>query len=181
MCFIIQKTVLAVLDKLINPRWPYLPQSKDDDENQDEIQRALCSIPDDPMNYDFFYHILEADNNGRQPKIEMATEVDEHGKPINTQSVPNPKFNHKSLSCLRRIAESGNKVCVVQTLNCRALLKAGHWQNLNGSALEFVPIFLRKNGSWYLLEVVFKISNEQPRCFYMEVQPPAPPRGGHQV
>lgn len=110
-CFF-QKTVLAVLDKLINPHWPYLPQSKEDDENQDEIERALSSVPDDPMNYDFFYHVLEADDNGRQPKIEVATEVDEHDTPIKTQTLPNPKFNHKSLSCLRRIAESGNKVCV---------------------------------------------------------------------
>ena len=111
-CFIIQKTVLAVLDKLINPHWPYLPQSREDDENQDEIECVLSSVPDDPMNYDFFYHILEADNNGRQPKIEVAIEVDEHGTPIKTQTRPNPKFNHMSRSCLRRIAESGNKVCV---------------------------------------------------------------------
>lgn len=109
-CFI-QKTVLAVLDKLINPHWPYLPQSKEDDENLDEIERSLSSVPDDPMNYDFFYHILEADDNGRQPKLEVATEVDEHGTPIKTHTVPNEKFNHNSLSCLRRIAESGNKVC----------------------------------------------------------------------
>ena len=111
-CVIIQKTVLAVLDKLINPHWPYLPQSKEDDENQDEIERALSGVPDDPMNYDFFYHILEADDNGRQPKIEVATEVDENGTPIKTQTIPNPKFNKKSLSCLKLIAESGNKVCV---------------------------------------------------------------------
>ena len=103
--------MLAVLDKLINPHWPYLPQSKEDDENQDEIERALSSVPDDPMNYDFFYHILEADDNGRQPKIEVATEVDDQGTPIKTQIVSNQKFNQKSLSCLRRIAESGNKVC----------------------------------------------------------------------
>lgn len=100
------------MDKLINPHWPYLPQTKDDDENQDEIERALSSVPDDPMNYDFFYHVLEADDSGRQPQVEVATEVDEHGTPIKTQTLPNPKFNHKSLSCLRRIAESGNKVCV---------------------------------------------------------------------
>lgn len=126
-----KKTVLAVLDKLINPRWPYLPQSKEDDENQDEIQRALSSIPDDPMNYDFFYHILEADDSGRQPRIEVATEVDEHGKPINTQSIPNPKFNHKSLSCLRRIAESGNKEAVqhpvVRMLVSRKWNNFAHW------------------------------------------------------
>ena len=107
-----QKTVLAVLDKLINPYWPYLPQGKEDDENQVEIQRALSGVPDDPMNYDFFYDVLEADDSGRLPKIEVATEVDEHGTVIKTQTLSNPKFNHKSLSCLRRIAESGNKVCV---------------------------------------------------------------------
>ena len=100
------------MDKLINPHWPYLPQSKEDDENQDEIDHVLSNVPHDPMNYDFFYHLLEADDNGRQPKIEVATEVDERGTPIKTQTQPNPKFNHKSLSCLRRIAESGNKVCV---------------------------------------------------------------------
>ena len=99
------------MDKHINPRWPYLPERKDNDENDDDIARALSSVPDDPMNYDFFYHILEADDKGRQPKIEAATEVDEHGTPIRIERVPNPKFNHKSQSCLRRIAESGNKVC----------------------------------------------------------------------
>ena len=102
--------MIAILDKHINPRWPYLPERKDDDENDDEIERSLSSVPDDPMNYDFFYHILEADENGRQPKIQVAIEVDEHGTPINTETVPNPKFNHKSQSCLRRIAESGNRV-----------------------------------------------------------------------
>ena len=100
------------MDKHINPRWPYLPERKDDEENDNEIERALSSVPDDPMNYDFFYHILEADDKGRQPKIEVATEIDEHGTPVKTEMVPNPKFNQKSLSCLRRIAESGNKVCV---------------------------------------------------------------------
>ena len=109
---LMQKTVLAVLDKLIKPNWPYLPQCKEDDENQDEVERALSGVPDDPMNYDFFYHVLEADENGRLPKIEVATEVDENGTPIKIQTLPNPKFNHKSISCLRLIAESGNKVCV---------------------------------------------------------------------
>ena len=109
---LMQKTVLAVLDKLVNPHWPYMPQGKEDDKNQDEIERALNGIPDDPMNYNFLYHVLETDDNGRLPKIEVATEVDEHGKPIKTQTLPNPKFNKKALSCLRLIAESGNKVCV---------------------------------------------------------------------
>lgn len=111
-----QKTVLAVLDKLISPHWPYLPQSQEDDENHGEIEHALNSVPDDPMNYNFLYNVLEADDNGRLPRIEVATEVDERGTPIKTQTLPNSKFNHKTLSCLRRIAESGNKVCAISEL-----------------------------------------------------------------
>ena len=136
-----QKTVLAVLDKLINPYWPYLPQCKDDDENRDEMEHVLSSVPDDPMNYNFFYHVLEADDNGRQPKIEVATEVDEHGTPIKTQTLPNPKFNHKSLSCLRRIAESGNKVCV-KNCRLRVSLKAAHRPNvIDGYVPDLTDIF----------------------------------------
>ena len=111
LCFaFIQKTVIAILDKLINPHWPYLPRGIEYDDNEEDIARSLSSVPDDPMNYDFFYHVLEADESGRQPKIKVATEVDEQGTPIKTETVSNLKFNHKSLSCLRRIAESGNKV-----------------------------------------------------------------------
>ncbi|KAK2556750.1 Transient receptor potential cation channel subfamily V member 4, partial [Acropora cervicornis] len=105
---LMKKTVLAILDKHINPRWPYLPEMKEDEENDSELERAFSSVPDDPMNYDFFYHILEADDKGRQPKIEVATEVDEHGASLKTGMIANPKFNAKSLSCLRRIAERGN-------------------------------------------------------------------------
>jgi hypothetical protein len=91
---------------LINPRWPYLPDRRDEDESNDDIQRALESVPDDPMNYDFNYQILEADENGRQPKIEVAPEDD----PTNFEEIINPYFNRKSVSCLRRIADSDNKV-----------------------------------------------------------------------
>ena len=62
----------------------------------DRIERAWSSVPDDPLNYDFVYHVLEADEQGRQPKI------DEH--------TVNEMFNPKSVSCLRRIAESEDKV-----------------------------------------------------------------------
>ncbi|XP_015761593.1 PREDICTED: uncharacterized protein LOC107340729 [Acropora digitifera] len=109
---LMKKTVLAILDKHINPRWPYLPEMKEDEENDSELERAFSSVPDDPMNYDFFFHILEADDKGRQPKIEVATEVDEHGASLNTGMIANPKFNAKSLSCLRRIAESGHKEAI---------------------------------------------------------------------
>ena len=95
---------------MINPRWPYLPDRRDEDESNDDIQRALESVPDDPMSYDFNYHILETDENGRQPKIEVATEFDKNDEPTKFEEITNPYFNPKSVSCLRRIADSDNKV-----------------------------------------------------------------------
>ena len=105
----LQKTVIAVLDKLINPHWPYLIQHQEEEADED-IQRALETVPSDPMDYDFYYHILEADENGRQPRNKVAIEFDEDEKPITYQFYTNPKFNPKSVSCLRRIADSENKV-----------------------------------------------------------------------
>ena len=86
-----------MLDKLINPHWPYLPSNvkgdnkEENDKYEEGIQSALDNIPVDPMNYDFNYHILETDENGRTPKFS--------------------NFNRQSMSCLRRIADSGDKVC----------------------------------------------------------------------
>ena len=92
-----QKTVNAVLDRLVNPHWPYLPEkTRELGEISDRIDLAWSSVPDDPLNYDFLYHLLEVDEQGRQPKI------DEH--------TPNEMFNRNSVSCLRRIAESRDKV-----------------------------------------------------------------------
>ena len=92
-----KKTVLAVLDRLVNPHWPYLPkESRELGQTRSHIERAWSSVPDDPLNYDFFYHVLEADEQGRQPK------VNEH--------TANKMFNLKSVSCLRHIAESEDKV-----------------------------------------------------------------------
>ena len=83
-----------------------MPDRPDDDEGNDDIQQALDNVPDDPMNYDFYYHILEADENGRQPRIKIAPE----SEPTKSKEIANPNFNRKSLSCLRRIADSENKV-----------------------------------------------------------------------
>ena len=95
-----KKTVIAVLDHLVNPHWPYLPEEtlklRD---MSDRVERAWSSILDDPSHYDFLYHVLEADNQGRQPKI------DEH--------TVNEMFNSDSVSCLREIAESEDKVFVL--------------------------------------------------------------------
>ncbi|KAL9951799.1 hypothetical protein ACROYT_G044528 [Oculina patagonica] len=113
-----KKTVVAVLDRLVNPHWPYLPEkTKELGENSDRIERAWSSVPDDPMNYDFFYHILEADEQGREPKIDDKT--------------INEMFNPKSMSCLRCIAESDDKEAiqhpVVRMLVTRKWSTFGHW------------------------------------------------------
>ena len=88
--------MVAVLDCLINPHWPYLSQAKKEaNKDSDHIERAWTSVPDDPLNYDFYYHVLDGDNEGRQPKI---------------NGVKNKEFDAKSKSCLRHLTESSNKV-----------------------------------------------------------------------
>ena len=107
---------------MINPHWPYLPENVEDDKDG-EIQRALDCIPYDPMKYDFHYHILEADENGRQPKIKVVLKEEETSSKTTTSKTENEKrqkkykivenrlFNRKSVSCLQTIADSENKVC----------------------------------------------------------------------
>ena len=82
-----------MLDRLVKPYWPYLPE-KFEELQLDE--RAGSGVPDDPLNYYFWYHLLEADDQGRQPNID--------------EQKGNKMFNLKSVSCLRQIAESGDKV-----------------------------------------------------------------------
>ena len=88
---------MAVLDSLINPHWPYLPVSDENtnEENSKRIERAWTSVPDDPLTYHFFYHVLDCDSEGREPKIN--DEV-------------NKEFDTKSKTCLRHLTESNNKV-----------------------------------------------------------------------
>ena len=95
-----------MLDKLINPHWPYIPDRPDHAADKEDIDRALESVPDDPMKYDFKYHVLEADENGRRPHIRVKNKEDPT-KPI---WIKNKKFNHESISCLQLIADSKNKV-----------------------------------------------------------------------
>ena len=87
--------------------------------NRERIERAWSSVPDDPLNYDFVYHVLETDDQGRQPKI------DEH--------TVNDMFDRKSVSCLRRIAESEDKVGRIK----KSLLNVGKkWKKENGMNLS---------------------------------------------
>lgn len=95
----LKKTVLAVLDRLVSPHWPYLPgkfQQFQLGEIGDRVENAWSSVPDDPKNYDFFYNLLDADEQGRQPNV-----IVQRGNQV---------FNSKSMSCLRYIAESKDKV-----------------------------------------------------------------------
>ncbi|XP_067038362.1 transient receptor potential cation channel subfamily V member 1-like [Acropora muricata] len=105
-----KRTVLAVLDRLVSPHWPYLP------EKYEELQLGEICVPDDPLNYYFWYHLLESDEQGRQPRIDERE---------------NKMFKAKSTSCLRHIAESGDKEAiqhpVVRLLVTRKWKLFGHW------------------------------------------------------
>ena len=99
-----QRTVVAVVDQMMNPHWPYLPQRQENYETEEEreaIEGVWNTISDDPLNYHFSYHILDGDKGGRPPKI-MAS--DGH------QQIENKYFNWKDKSCLHAIVKSNNKV-----------------------------------------------------------------------
>ena len=101
---LLQKSVVAILDQMVNPHWPHLPKRKDTYDNQEEeegIEGAWSSIPDDPFDYHFYYHILDGDEAGRPPKV-MASE--------GNRLTDNEHFNRRDMSCLHLIAKSNNKV-----------------------------------------------------------------------
>ena len=67
-----QKTTLALLDQMVNPHWPHLPKRKESYKNELEkegIEGAWRTITDDPVDYHFYYHILDGDEGGRSPKL----------------------------------------------------------------------------------------------------------------
>ena len=56
-----QRTVVAVLDQMMNPHWPYLPQQQENYETEEEreaIEGVWNTISDDPLNYHYMmnYH-----------------------------------------------------------------------------------------------------------------------------
>ena len=103
LCFS-QKTVVAVLDQMVNPLWPYLPKRQENYETEEEreaIEGVWNTISDDPLNYHFYYHVMDGDEGGRPPKI-LAS--DGH------KQMENKYFNYRDKSCLHAIAISNNKV-----------------------------------------------------------------------
>lgn len=99
-----QKTTLALLDQMVNPHWPHLPKRKKSYKNELEkegIEGAWRTITDDPVDYHFYYHILDGDEGGRSPKL---TTLD------GEKQTNNKHFNWRDRSCLHLIAKSKNKV-----------------------------------------------------------------------
>ena len=95
---------MAILDQMVNPHWPHLPKCKESYENEEEkegIEEAWNTITDDPLEYYFFYHILDGDEGGQPPKI-VASGWKE--------KITNKYFNRRDKSCLHTIAKSYNKV-----------------------------------------------------------------------
>ncbi|XP_022807165.1 uncharacterized protein LOC111344220 [Stylophora pistillata] len=98
-----KKTVVAVLDKMVNPHWPYLPKRKDTYVSQEEkegIEGVWKTIPEDPLNYWFHYAILDSDEGGRLPKVLLSGGHKESD---------NKYFKWRDKSCLHMIAKSNNK------------------------------------------------------------------------
>ena len=103
----LQKTVVAVLDQMVIPHWPYLPQRQETYETEVEreaIEGFWNTISDDPLNYHLYYHILDGDEGGRPPIIISS---DGH------KQIENEFFNEKDKSCLHAIARSNNKVRLI--------------------------------------------------------------------
>jgi len=120
-----KKSVVAILDQMVNPQWPNLPKRKDNYDNREEregIEGAWSTIPDDPFNYRLYYHILDGDEAGRPPKV-MASE--------GNKLTDNEYFNWHDKSCLHYIAKSNNKEALQHPV-VRMLIKTkwqsyGHW------------------------------------------------------
>ena len=101
-CF--QKSVVAILDQMVNPHWPHLPKRKnkyDNPEEEEAIEGVWSTIPEDPFKCHFFYHILDGDKAGRPPKV-MSSD--------GNKLTDNKYFDWHDKSCLHLIAKSNNKV-----------------------------------------------------------------------
>ena len=73
------------------------------EEEREAIEGVWTTITDDPLNYHFYYHILDGDEGGRPPKINMASDGC-------MKQIENKYFYCSNNSCLHAIAKSNNKV-----------------------------------------------------------------------
>ncbi|CAH3156923.1 unnamed protein product, partial [Pocillopora meandrina] len=128
-----KKTTLALLDQMVNPHWPHLPKRKESYKNEHEkegIEGAWRTITDDPVDYHFYYHILDGDEGGRSPKL---TTLDEE------KQTNNKHFNWRDRSCLHLIAKSKNKEALQHPL-VRMLVKT-KWKSYGHSFLSLQTAF----------------------------------------
>ncbi|XP_022809422.1 uncharacterized protein LOC111346398 [Stylophora pistillata] len=136
----LKQTVVAVLDQMMSPHWPYLPKRQENYETEEEreaIEGVWNTISDDPLNYHFYYHILDGDEGGRPPKI-LAS--DEH------QQTENKYFNWRYKSCLHAIAMSNNKEALQHPV-VRMLIKS-KWKS-------YGHLFLRLQAALYCVFLLF--------------------------
>ncbi|XP_031558823.1 transient receptor potential cation channel subfamily V member 6-like [Actinia tenebrosa] len=105
---VMKKTVVAILNCMVTPHWPYLPERKDaysSREEEENIEHAWNSVPEEPMSYQFYYQILDGDEWGRLPKI-----PDPNGR--SGEMINNDHFNWKNKSCLYSLAFSKNEEAI---------------------------------------------------------------------
>lgn len=89
---------------MVHPHSSHLPKRKDSYDNEEEkeaIEGVWRTITDDPLNYHFYYHILDGDGGGRPPKLLSPGEY---------KQTDNKFFNWRDKSCLHMIATSNNMV-----------------------------------------------------------------------
>ncbi|PFX13155.1 hypothetical protein AWC38_SpisGene22794 [Stylophora pistillata] len=135
-----KKTVMAMLDQMVNPHWPYLPQRKesyDTDEEEEGVEGAWNTITDDPLDYHLHYHILDGDEGGCPPCFKISGEH---------QPRDNEYFNWKDKSCLHLIAKSHNKEALQHPV-VRMLIKT-KWKN-------YGHLFLSLQAAFYVIFLFF--------------------------
>ena len=89
---------------MVHPHSSHLPKRKDSydiEEEKEAIEGVWRTITDDPLNYHFYYHILDGDEGGRPPKLLSLGEY---------KQTDNKFFNWRDKSCLHMIARSNNMV-----------------------------------------------------------------------
>nr|XP_047135612.1 uncharacterized protein LOC101236412 isoform X2 [Hydra vulgaris] len=94
-----QLTVLAILEKLMNPYWPFQPI------NQAEKEIEWYDMPKAPLSHHFFFQLLDGDDKGNAPENN------------------NKRFNYRSKSCLHLIAHSSSCREAIQHPVVRLLVK----------------------------------------------------------
>ncbi|CAH3156925.1 unnamed protein product [Pocillopora meandrina] len=135
-----KKTVVALLDQMVIPHWPYLPQRKDTydtDEEEEGIEGAWSTITDDPLSYHFYYHILDGGEGGRPPKIIESVE---------DKQIDNKYFSLKDKSCLHLIAKSKNMEALQHPV-VRMLIKT-KWNS-------YGFVFLCLQAAFYVIFLLF--------------------------